>query len=146
MFCKKDVLKNFAKFTGKHLYESLFLNKVAGLRPRSFLDSGTSAFLWALQGFYEHLFLQNTSGGCFCFEKTFRVGSVIIYWRNKPAFWITFTFSENFSGLKKMASSLMETFYNQMPLYIFWVLTNSPFSRVLQLVFTKVWFKISDFL
>ena len=29
---KKGVLKNFAKFTGKHLCQSLFLNKVAGLR------------------------------------------------------------------------------------------------------------------
>ena len=26
------VLKNFAKFTGKHLRQSLFFNKVAGLR------------------------------------------------------------------------------------------------------------------
>ena len=30
---KNDVLKNFAKFTGKHLCQSLFLNKVAG-RPK----------------------------------------------------------------------------------------------------------------
>ena len=28
---KKSVLKNFPKFTGKHLYQSLFFNKVAGL-------------------------------------------------------------------------------------------------------------------
>ena len=27
---RKDVLRNFAKFTGKHLCQSLFLNKVAG--------------------------------------------------------------------------------------------------------------------
>ena len=31
VFCKKGVLKNFTKFTGKHLCQSLFLNKVAGL-------------------------------------------------------------------------------------------------------------------
>ena len=31
VFCKKDVLKNFAKFTGKHLCQSIFFNKVAGL-------------------------------------------------------------------------------------------------------------------
>ena len=30
MFCKKGVLRNFAKFTGKHLYQRLFFNKVAG--------------------------------------------------------------------------------------------------------------------
>ena len=28
---KKCALRNFAKFTGKHLCQSLFLNKVAGL-------------------------------------------------------------------------------------------------------------------
>ena len=32
MFYKKDVLRNFAKFTGKHLCQSLFFNKVASLR------------------------------------------------------------------------------------------------------------------
>ena len=37
---KKGILRNFAKFTGKHLCQSLFFNKVAG----------------------EASFLQNTSG------------------------------------------------------------------------------------
>ena len=37
VFCKKGVLRNFAKFTGKHLCQSLFLNKVASLRPATFL-------------------------------------------------------------------------------------------------------------
>ena len=31
MFYEKGVLKNFAKFTGKHLCQSLFFNKVEGL-------------------------------------------------------------------------------------------------------------------
>ena len=31
VFCEKGVLRNFAKFTGKHLCQSLFFNKVAGL-------------------------------------------------------------------------------------------------------------------
>ena len=30
---RKVVLRNFGKFTGKHLCQSLFFNKVAGLRP-----------------------------------------------------------------------------------------------------------------
>ena len=30
VFCKEGVLKNFAKFTGKHLSQGLFFNKVAG--------------------------------------------------------------------------------------------------------------------
>ena len=34
---KKGVLRNFVKFTGKHLCQSLFLNKVAGPRPATLL-------------------------------------------------------------------------------------------------------------
>ena len=49
MFCKQGALRNFAKFTGKHLCQSLFFNKVEGLKALGL----------------EHLFLQNTSGGCF---------------------------------------------------------------------------------
>ena len=38
VFCRKGVLRNFAKFTGKHLSQSLFFNKVvAGLRPATLL-------------------------------------------------------------------------------------------------------------
>ena len=37
VFCKKGVLKNFAKFKGKHLCQSLFFNKVAGPRPAPLL-------------------------------------------------------------------------------------------------------------
>ena len=37
VLCKKGVLGNFAKFTGKHLCQSLFFNKVAGLRPATLL-------------------------------------------------------------------------------------------------------------
>ena len=33
VFCEKGVLINFTKFTGKHLSQSLFFNKVAGVRP-----------------------------------------------------------------------------------------------------------------
>ena len=33
VFCKKVTLKYLAKFTGKHVYMSLFLKKVSGCRP-----------------------------------------------------------------------------------------------------------------
>ena len=36
----KGVLRNFAKFTGKHLCQGLFFNKVAGLRPATLLKKG----------------------------------------------------------------------------------------------------------
>ena len=47
----KRCLKNFAKFTGKHLCQSLFFNKVAGLNCLQVYwkrDSGTGVFLWIL--------------------------------------------------------------------------------------------------
>ena len=37
VFCKKGVLRNFAKFTGQHLCQSLYFNKVAGLRAATLL-------------------------------------------------------------------------------------------------------------
>ena len=61
---KKSVLRNFTKFTGKHLCQSLFFNKVAGLRSATLLKKG----LWHKcfpVNFVKVLrtpFLQNTSG------------------------------------------------------------------------------------
>ena len=56
---KKGVLRNFAKFTGKHLCQSLFLNKDAGLRPAIILKRG---FPVNFAKFLKTTFLQNTSG------------------------------------------------------------------------------------
>ena len=40
VFCKKGALRNFAKFTEKHLCHSLFLNKVPGLRSAILTATG----------------------------------------------------------------------------------------------------------
>ena len=37
VFCNKSVLRNFSKFTGKHLCQRLFFNKIAGLRSATLL-------------------------------------------------------------------------------------------------------------
>ena len=37
VFCKKTALKNFTKFSGKHLWSSFFFNKVAGLMSATLL-------------------------------------------------------------------------------------------------------------
>ena len=66
VFCKKDVLKNFPKFAGKHLCQSLFFNKVAGLRPRP--ATLFKKWLWHrcfpvnFAKFLITPFLQNTAG------------------------------------------------------------------------------------
>ena len=36
VFCKKGVLRNLANSTGKHLCQSLYFNKVAGLSPQAY--------------------------------------------------------------------------------------------------------------
>ena len=64
---RKGVFDNFAKFTGKHLCQSLFFNKTAGLRLALLLkkDSGTGCFLWILGNFWEHFFYRIPPGDCF---------------------------------------------------------------------------------
>ena len=37
VFCEKGVLENITKLAGKHFWQSLFFNKVAGLRPATLL-------------------------------------------------------------------------------------------------------------
>ena len=94
VFCRKGVLRNFTKFTGKHLRHSLLFNEVAGLLPSYrnqstvllcksidwFLCEGNSRSATLLKRrfwrrslpvnfakFLRYPFLQNTSGGCFSF-------------------------------------------------------------------------------
>ena len=47
----RGVLRNFTKFTGKDLCQSLFFNKVAGCGPATLLkrNSGTGVFLRILR-------------------------------------------------------------------------------------------------
>ena len=56
-------VRNFAKFTGKHLCQSLFFNKAEGLRPGTLLKK--RLWHWCFPEnfakFLRTLFLQNTS-------------------------------------------------------------------------------------
>ena len=62
---KKVVLKKLAKFTGVHLCQSLFFNKVAGQQLYLKRDPDTGVFLWILQNFQEHLFYRTPLDDCF---------------------------------------------------------------------------------
>ena len=67
MFCKKAVLRDFLKFTTKHLCQSLFITKVAG-QDSNFILKKRPCFLEFPVNFSnleELLFLRNISGGCF---------------------------------------------------------------------------------
>ena len=63
---KKDVLRNFTKFTGKHLCQSLFFLSFFYV---FFNKKETLAQVFSSElcvKFLRTPFLQNTSGGCFC--------------------------------------------------------------------------------
>ena len=60
---KKGVLRNFTKFPGKYLCQSLFSNKVAGLRPATLLKKRLWHWCFPVNfpKFLRTPFLQNTS-------------------------------------------------------------------------------------
>ena len=74
---KKGVLTNFAKFTGKHLCQSLHFNKVAGLIKKETLAQVFSCefceickSIFFIEDFWWlHMFLWNTCGGYLCSRK-----------------------------------------------------------------------------
>ena len=63
VLCKKGVPENVAKFTGKHLCQILFLNKVTGIRLATLLKRRIwdSCVLVNFAKFLRTPFLQNTS-------------------------------------------------------------------------------------
>ena len=63
-YVRKGVLRNFTKFTGKHLCQSLFFNKVAGFRPVTLLKKRLwhRCFPVNFVKFLRTPFSQNTSG------------------------------------------------------------------------------------
>ena len=67
---KNVLLRNFTKFTGKRLCQSLFFNKVAGLRPATLLKKRLwhSCFPVNFGKFLSTPFLQNTFGRLFLSE------------------------------------------------------------------------------
>ena len=60
-FLRKGVLRNFAKFTGKHLFRRLFFNKVAVLRLQLFIKKETLTQVFSSEFCQISPFSQNTS-------------------------------------------------------------------------------------
>ena len=68
LFCKKDILRNFAKLIGKYLCQRILFDKVAGLRPATSLKKESLVQVFSCEFCKiskNTFFLQNTSGGCF---------------------------------------------------------------------------------
>ena len=80
---KKGILKNFAKFTGKHLCQSLFFNKVVEQNFNLFKkETLAQVFSCEFCKFLRTPFLQNTSGGCFCRLYLLVISSIkTLFWK-----------------------------------------------------------------
>ena len=68
LFCKKGALGNFIKFTGKHLCQSLFFNKVAALSLQLYLKKALAqVFLCEFCEISKNTFsYRKPLGDCFC--------------------------------------------------------------------------------
>ena len=72
---KKSVLRNFAKFLGIHLCQSLFFIKVAGLKPANLFKKRLwhMCFTVNFAKFLRTAFYRTTSDDCFCRPSYFLV-------------------------------------------------------------------------
>ena len=70
---RKGVIRNFAKFTGKHLCQRLFFNKVAGLTPATLLKKRLwhRCFPVNFAKFLRTPFYRTPLGDCFCIDDIF---------------------------------------------------------------------------
>ena len=90
---KKSVLGNFKKFAGKHVCQSVYFNKVAGLRPLWY--SGTGVFLWICEISKNTFFTDNvwTTASVSSFGNLFSNLGLAIYairithWPRKTIVW-----------------------------------------------------------
>ena len=67
MFCKNDVLRNFTRFTGKHLCQSLFFNKVNFIKKETLAQVFFCEFYEISKNtfFKEHLWTTASVNSCF---------------------------------------------------------------------------------
>ena len=90
---QKFVLKNFAKFTGKHPCQSLYFNKAC-----NFIKKGV--FLWILQKFLKQLLYRASPGYCF--------------WRNiKQKNWTCFRLRWKLITLRKKMKFSIKDFFRK---------------------------------
>ena len=82
VFCKKSVIRNCSKFTGKHLCQSLFLNKVAGpISKNTFFSQNTSGDWFCKMEIRNHFFRSKVSGlECLHWLTVILTSSLITRW------------------------------------------------------------------
>ena len=91
MSCKKSVLRNFGKFTGKHLCQSLFLEKwQAGVQLNQKWNSDIGVFLRILRNFQEQLFYRTPCASHFMeIFPLVEIGAVFCFYLQKGLEFLT---------------------------------------------------------
>ena len=121
VFCKKGFFRNIAKFTGKHLRQSLFFNKVAGIRSATLLKKRVwhRYVLVSFAKFLRRPFLTE--------HLRWLLRKKVIYW-NKPApkrwfyvfsNWFTTIYNRQVKFMKEPFFFFCRICYNCCSLYIF---------------------------
>ena len=107
---RKNVLKNFAKFAGKHLCQSLFFNKVTRLRPATLLKKG----LWhrcfpmnfckiSKNNFFtEHLWTITPLDDCFPWLCLPNSNSVLVYLFSMVLFSLKREYSQVWGNIREL--------------------------------------------
>ena len=113
MFCEKGVLKNLAKFTGKHPCQSLFFNQVAGPWPAKRLWH--RCFLVNFSKFLRIFFYRTPPvAASFCYQSTEDFG------QQKLTVLLTFLFGKtSYVELKYSFCDVISIYMPVMPQYSF---------------------------
>ena len=125
VYCKKCVLKNFAKFTGKHLSQSLFLNKVAG--SWNFIKKETLAQVFSCELF-------EISKNTFFIEHLWTTASVTLVIHPRPKFHLKHNFFSTFQtpSFHKTSFSMVSliSFHYLFLLKLLIPITNTKFDNI----------------
>ena len=106
---KKDLLRKFAKFTGKNLCQSLFLIKLQASRPATLIKTRLwhRCFPVNFAKFPRNFFLKkNTSDGCFCksgySSHDNRDSSIFMWYYQNSCFWKNSTCDNRVNSIFKI--------------------------------------------
>ena len=88
MLYQISILNKLVEFTGKHLYQSLFLKKALSLKLHLKKDSGAGAFRWILWIFSEHLFYSTRAIGRVVLEAAIPLSFLWVLHNSKITFHI----------------------------------------------------------
>ena len=130
----KGFLRNFVKFTGKHLRQSLFFNKVAGLRPATLLKKETLAQVFSCE-FYEisknNFFYRTPPVAASVWARLKSMGNSLMVRAGQPGF------EKPIYYLSQLIFTPSENIWK--PILFWWFLAEQKLSNPLKFAKSKYW-------